>query len=69
VVQKIVNLRVLIECEEGFDINNLGVCVVYEVSHNLVETEKGMMVDDLVFLPRADYCEVIEYLSIEEEGA
>jgi hypothetical protein len=68
-VQKIVNLRVLIECEEGFDINNLGVCVVYEASRNLIETEKGTVVDDLVFLPRIDYCEVIEYLSIEEEGA
>jgi hypothetical protein len=67
-IQKTVTLKVLIECEEGFDINNLGVCVVYEASHNLVETEKGMLVDDLVFTPRADYCEIVEYIEIKEDA-
>ena len=66
-VQKAVILKVLIECEEDFDINNLGVCVVEEANHNLVETERGVLVDDLLFLPKTDYCEIVEYLSIEEE--
>ena len=54
--QKLVNLQVLIDCEEDFDIQNLAVCIC--------ETPKKE--GDLGFLPVTKYCQIEEYVKIEE---
>ena len=66
-IQKLINLKVLIDCEEDFDIQNLAVCIAEEQSKNLIETDRGM-IDDFAYLPRTDYCEIVDYLKIEEEA-
>ncbi len=64
--QKLVNLQVLIDCEENFDIQNLGVCVVEQTGPSYVPPEKGFIDDDLLFLPKTSYCEIVEYIEIVE---
>ena len=54
--QKLVNLQVLIDCEESFDIQNLAVCICEQPK------DKG----DLGFLPVTPCCEIVEYVGIRE---
>jgi len=54
--QKLINLQVLIDCEEDFDIQNLAVCIC--------ETPKNK--GDLGFLPVTKYCQIEKYIEIVE---
>ena len=66
-IQITVNLKIMIECEENFDINNLGVCIVEEAPSGFKGGKEGFVDDDLLFLPRTDSCEIVDYVEIKEE--
>ncbi len=62
----IVNLKVLIDADGKFDVNDLGVCII-DYPRQTDKDRARRIIPDALYLPRTGCCEIVEYLGIEEE--
>ena len=66
-VRRIVNLRVLIDSDDEFDIDDLILVIREEHSRSLLDP--NLLPENEVYFPETNYCEIIEYLHVYEEDA
>ena len=66
--RRIVNLKVLIEADDEFDVNDLGVCIIDYPRQTEKDRARGI-IPDALYIPRTAQCEIVDYLGIEEEDA
>jgi len=64
-VRRIINLRVLIDADEEFDLDDLILCIREERSLALLDPD--LIPEHEVYLPATNYCEIVDYLHVYEE--